>query len=262
PALRSHQQRKTYSLIEVEDSVRRIRNWLSCLRSSFSVGPMDRARPRKFTPRLEGLETRNLLSGNPQFTLLHSVDNPSPAISDLYGYAVAASGDRVLVGSKQDDTGAHNAGIVYLYDAKSGDLKLTIENPYPGYADHFGDRLAFVGDNILVGCHYNDRYALNAGAVYLFSGTTGKLLRTFYSPNPMENALFGYAIAAVGTDRVLIGAHRDSTIATEAGAAYLFDANTGELLHTFYSPTPDAGDCFGISVAAVSTDKVLIGAHY
>ena len=40
----------------------------------------------------------------------------------------------------------------------------------------------------------------------------------------------------------------DDTGATDAGAAYLFDAVTGQLLQTFLNPTPDAGDRFGVGM--------------
>jgi hypothetical protein len=43
-------------------------------------------------------------------------------------------------------------------------------------------------------------------------------------------------------------------------AVYLFDATTGNLLHSFRNPTPAAKDQFGRSVA-ISGDKVLVGAQ-
>jgi hypothetical protein len=36
---------------------------------------------------------------------------------------------------------------------------------------------------------------------------------------------FGFPVAAVGTDRVLIGAHQNDTGAANAGAAFLFSTN-------------------------------------
>ena len=110
-----------------------------------------------------------------------------------------------------------------------------------------------------MGRYGDDTGATNAGAAYLFS-TNGTLLTTFTNPTPAASDWFGCSVAAVGTDRVLIGAHCDDTGATDAGAAYLFSTN-GTLLTTFTNPTPAAGDWFGYSVAAVGTDRVLIGAH-
>ena len=69
---------------------------------------------------------------------------------------------------------------------------------------------------------------------------------------------FGNSVAAVGNDRVLIGAYGDETGAYDAGAAYLF-STSGALLTTFTNPTPAFFDEFGSSVAALGTDRVLIG---
>ncbi len=98
---------------------------------------------------------------------------------------------------------------------------------------------------MLIGAHQDDTGATDAGAAYLFS-TNGTLLTTFTNPTPASADYFGISVAAVGSDRVLIGAYRDDTGATDAGAAYLFSTN-GTLLTTFTNPTPASGDYFGFS---------------
>ena len=49
-----------------------------------------------------------------------ALNNPSPADSDYFGYAVAISGTRVLVGAAYDNTGATDNGSAYVYDLSSG----------------------------------------------------------------------------------------------------------------------------------------------
>ncbi|HXG49249.1 MAG TPA: hypothetical protein VNO52_16620, partial [Methylomirabilota bacterium] len=187
--------------------------------------------------------------------------NPTPAIGDVFGYAVAAVGaDRVLIGVAGDDTGAPNAGATYLFHV-NGTLLTAFTNPTPAFNEQFGHALAAVGtDRVLVGAAYDDTGAADAGAAYFFHAN-GTLLTTFTNPTPAVGDRFGYAVAAVGTDRVLIGAYFDDTGATNAGAAYLFSTN-GTLLTTFTKPTPAPSDLFGIAVTAVGTDRVLIGAAY
>jgi hypothetical protein len=114
-------------------------------------------------------------------------------------------------------------------------------------------------DKVLIGAYYDHTGPTNAGAAFLFS-TNGTLLTTFNNPTPEVSDFFGWAVAAVGSDRVLIGAPYDDTGAADAGAAYLFDL-TGNLLTTFTNPTPEVGDFFGFSVAAAGSDRVLIGAY-
>jgi len=71
--------------------------------------------------------------------------------------------------------------------------------------------------------------------------TAGQLLHTFHNPAPAQDDQFGRSVTAVG-DNLLVGAYQDDTGARDAGAAYLFDAHSGELLQTFLNPTPADDD--------------------
>ena len=196
--------------------------------------------------------------------LLRTFLNPTPATGDYFGRSVAAvqgdaAHDNVLIGAPFDDAGETDAGAAYLFDSQTGDLLHTFLNPSPGTDDHFGDSVAGLGRNVVIGASLDDTKGTDAGAAYLFDGQTGRLLRTFYSP-ATSRGRFGASVTAVG-DKVLIGAPGDDVGATDAGAAYLFDPATGELLETFSNPTPDAGDQFGFCVAAEG-EEVLISAPW
>src|SRR6185369_16493976 len=54
---------------------------------------------------------------------------------------------------------------------------------------------------------------------------------------------------------------RDAPGASNAGAAYLFDATTGTLLRTFTNPTPGANDQFGSEIALFG-NRALIAAPF
>lgn len=191
--------------------------------------------------------------------LLTTFTNPTPAIGDKFGVSVGAVGNhRVLIGAHLDNTGANDAGAAYLFST-NGLLITTFTNPTPAVNDRFGTPVAAVGSAfVLIGAHRDDRGATDSGAVYLFH-TNGLLITTFTNPTPADSDLFGYSLAAVGNDRVLIGAYEDDRDALGAGAAYLFSTN-GALLVNFTNPTPAAFDTFGYAVTAVGTDRVLIGA--
>ncbi len=64
----------------------------------------------------------------------------------------------------------------------------------------------------------------NAGAAYLFDVTTGNLLNTFYSPNPVSFDLFGWSVAIDG-DNLVIGARLrvDSSSGGTRGTAYVYE---------------------------------------
>jgi hypothetical protein len=133
--------------------------------------------------------------------------------------------DRVLIGAPKDDAGATDAGAAYLFST-SGILLTTFTNPAPATNVCFGHSVAGVGtERVLIGAYLDDTGATNAGAAYLF-GTDGTLLSTLTNPTPNLDDYFGWAVAAVGGDRVLISAHQDDTGAIDSGAAYLFSIPT------------------------------------
>lgn len=198
------------------------------------------------------------LSGN----LLTTFTNPTPAAGENFGYALCSVGaDRVLIAAPSDRMdGLVGAGAAYLFDL-SGNLLVTYKKPTPVAYDNFGQCVAAVGnDRVLIGVMCDDTSANNAGAAYLFD-LAGNLLTVFTNPTPAVSDQFGCSGAAVGTDRVLIGAMYEDTGTANAGAAYLFDLS-GQLLTTFTNPAPVVGDMFGRTVAALGSNRILIGAPY
>jgi hypothetical protein len=182
-----------------------------------------------------------------------------PGIQDRtnFGTQTAAVGDRrVLVGAN-----AAGGGEAYLFDP-NGEPVHTFTNPTPGDYDSFGGAVAGVGtDKVLIGAWGDDTAGFDSGAAYLF-GLNGDLLQTFTDPHAGGEHSFGFSVAAVGTDKVVIGAHEDDAPgAQDAGSAYLFSTG-GALLKTFPNPAPALNDNFGSAVAAVGTDRVLIAARF
>ena len=60
------------------------------------------------------------------------------------------------------------------------------------------------------------------GLVRQFVLGGSELLTTITNPTPADADLFGVSVAAMGSDRVVIGAYEDNTGGDGAGAAYLF----------------------------------------
>ncbi|MCY2990027.1 MAG: hypothetical protein NTY19_19460 [Planctomycetota bacterium] len=236
-----------------------LQKWINRLRSLRPAGSSGQRRPGKRVRHLlcELLEDRRLLAlGN----LLHTLANPAPVSYDLFGASVAVSGSTVIVGSPYKDYGAINSGVVYVFDATVGNLLGTIANPTPAINDNFGGSLAVSGNTAVVGARGDDTGATDAGAAYVFDATTLNLLHTLNNPTPVASDGFGGSVAVSGST-VVVGAMNADTGATNSGMAYVFDAATGNLLHTLVNPTPAAGDGFGISVA-ISGSTVVVGAWW
>lgn len=191
--------------------------------------------------------------------LLATYHDPSPTKDDWFGYSVASAGDKVVISSLRKDTGGQDVGTAYVFDL-SGDLLSTINSPNPSGFDSFGQSIVGVGDNILIGA---DRWkdpsgAYDSGIAYLFS-PQGNLLQTFENPTPAFGDHFGKSLAVVD-DRIVIGAMGDSSKSFGSGAAYVFD-QAGDLLTTLHSPGGAVGDNFGVSVAGLGFNEILVGAN-
>jgi hypothetical protein len=122
------------------------------------------------------------------------------------------------------------------------------------------------GTSVIQWDHYALVGAPATGAVYQFdlSGLSAtspppKLVATIADPGNSASDHFGFAMALVGTHELLVGAPGDSTFGASAGAAYLFDLATGELLQTYYGPQPQAGAEYGFAVAS-NGRSILMGA--
>ncbi|MHC4400549.1 MAG: M56 family metallopeptidase [Planctomycetota bacterium] len=142
--------------------------------------------------------------------------------------------------------------------AAPGELLRTFRNPDPAARAGFGNGVATSGNKVIVAAPAV-RSSEYTGAVYVFDGLTGRLLQTLQNPTPTVGDFFGFGLAASGS-RIVVGACREDVDGIEeAGAAYLFDIETGGLLHRFRAPTPRTSDNFGWSVSFASKD-VLVGA--
>lgn len=182
--------------------------------------------------------------------LLTTITNPVPADGDNFGQAVAAVGsDRLLISAIDYAATKGNGGSAYLFTT-NGTLLTTFTNPTPAAYDYFGWSVAAVGSSrVIIGAYQDGTGALRSGAAYIFS-TNGTLMTTMTNPTPAVNDYFGWAVAAMGKDRVLIGGVWDDTGATEAGSAYLFALP--------YPPLSIARNGFAVSVGWISAEAGLI----
>ncbi len=194
------------------------------------------------------------------------LDNPNPAKRDYFGWSVAVSGSRIVVGTPFADMGALNAGRAYVFDLTTSAPTVpttTLDNPRPGANAHFGHSVAISGSLVVIGVPNDDKRAINAGVAYVYDLTGAKPMApkaTLTNPTPGLNDNFGYSVAISGA-RIVVGAYRDDTGAEDAGSTYLFDMNsTTPLLPTatLNKPNPAAIDRFGREVA-IDGDTIVVG---
>lgn len=190
--------------------------------------------------------------------LVFSVTNPGAPATNQFSFAVASTpaGDLISSAITYNPVTESYDGRVYLIDGTSGAELLEIQNPSPSGSDYFGWSVASTSSGDIVVGAWNDQVAgTNAGAVYLFDGADGSLLRSIPNPTPAADERFGYALAATMDGGVAVGAYLQSG----GGAVYHFDAD-GALLHTLVNPTADTNAEFGGSIAVNTNGEIIVGA--
>jgi len=211
---------------------------------------------------------------------------------DRFGYAVAISGDTLVVGAHfenssasggQSDNSATEAGAAYVFTrvgstwSQSAYLKASNAEAY----DNFGVSVAISGDTIVVGASYEDssagggqgdNSASDAGAAYVFTQVGGTWSQAAFLKASNAEAVdyFGRSVALSG-DTIVVGARGEDSSASggqsdnsapSAGAAYVFNRVGGTWSEQAYlkASNAEASDKFGSSLA-VSGDTIVVGAN-
>jgi hypothetical protein len=147
------------------------------------------------------------------------------AAGDLFGVSVAISGSLALVGAPQDDDNGAGSGSAYLFDISNSTNPLEVAKLLPSDGmtfDYFGSSVALDGTTALVGARYDDDVVWSAGSAYLFDATTGVQLAKLVASDPVTGHGIGVTVAVSG-NVVIVGALGDDDVASNAGAAYLFE---------------------------------------
>jgi len=186
-------------------------------------------------------------------TFLTSTGEGSPSYGTTagqFGEALAAGSSFLVVGAPNETSAAQvGAGNVYIYSS-AGSLFETLTSPSPQLLGAFGWSVAVSGSSVIVGAPgENASKVPAAGQVYIFSATTGKLLKTLSSPNSESGGEFGVDMAASGS-LLVVGAILENTTVGFAGRAYVYNVTTGSLIGTLQSPNPQYEGEFGSTTYA------------
>lgn len=152
-----------------------------------------------------------------------------PEIAAWFGNSVATTGEYAVAGAPQKTAnGFQYAGAAYTFQRSSGNewdlispLKLTADSP--DASDFYGQSVAVFGDYLIVGAAYDDDFASEGGAAYLYNRTGGnswELLSTL-SPSDVGVGMYFGVSAAMSQKYALIGAS-DPYTQYASGAAYVF----------------------------------------
>jgi hypothetical protein len=201
--------------------------------------------------------------------------NTAGAGNDQFGFAVAISGDTIVIGAPTRRIAPHfNRGEAYVF-VKPGGGWVSTANPTAKLSDNnglsndqFGFAVAIDGDTIVAGAPSAN---FNRGLAHVFVSpgggwvTTANPSATLTDIGSGAHDQFGFAVAVSGTS-IVVGAYgHNSGGKADQGAAYVFDRPGGAWVDTD-NPTAKltisdakASDQFG-NVVAIDGDTIVAGA--
>jgi|SRR5210317_420866 len=161
-------------------------------------------------------------------TQLTKITASDGAASDFFGISVAVGGNKIVVGSYQDDDNGTASGSVYTYNLDgTNEIKIIPSDGAAG--DNFGQSVAVGENKIVVGATGYDIDPItftnfNSGKIYTYDlDGTNELIIT--NPNPTTQDYLGESLA-VGNGRLVAGI-RDDDNGKDSGAVYIYKtANT------------------------------------
>jgi hypothetical protein len=181
------------------------------------------------------------------------IASPEPGRSNLFGDAVAISGDRIVIGAPDDDPSLQvRAGSAHSY-TRSGSVwtfERTFSATSPRSNDRYGSSVAVDGNSVLIGVPGYDLSAslgpnIGAAVFHRWDGTTW----TTYSPVPgsADGDQLGAVVAANGGLFCIGSLGEYLRTAVVNGGSYSVSSNIA-------NSTPGFG-----SVVSVGPDALLVG---
>ncbi len=220
----------------------------------------------------------------------------NPDLGDTFGDAVSISGDTIIVGAENEDTGAagvnpvpdetsSRAGAAYIFvrNGNTWSQQAFLKASNPGASDVFGISVGISGDTAVVGASWEktslggvnptpDELLAGAGAAYVFvrNGNTWSQQAFLKASNPGTSDIFGAAVSISG-ETIVVGAPNEGSsgtginstpdeLASYAGAGYVFVRNGSTWSQQAYvkASNSETNDRFGVSVA-LSGDTAIFG---
>jgi len=181
---------------------------------------------------------------------------------DYFGYSVSLSGNRALIGSKNDDGVVGTTGSAFIFDF-NGDAWVQSAKLFGDdgeYEDYFGHSVSLFGNRALIGAYGDDGIHTDIGSAYEFKfdglvwAQTVKLL-----PEDGESYEgFGYSVSISG-DRAAVGAIGNNS-SLESTSVYIFDFDGANWVQESKLVAADGDIRFAQSVS-LSGDRVMVGAY-
>ena len=189
------------------------------------------------------------------------------ATGDQFGWSVAIDGDAAIIGARFDDDHGKSSGSAYIFvwngETWNQQAKLTADDG--AASDNFGQFVSVSEDFAIVGAPKHAHAGLKqSGAAYIFgrNGETWTQQAKLTENDPGTKNQFGVSVSISG-DVAIVGVPFNDGIATDTGAAYVFNrSGDAWIQHTkLTAKDADEQDQFGNAVS-IFHNIALIGAKF
>jgi len=198
--------------------------------------------------------TQNALAGDPIVRAFAS-DGVS---GDNLGEDVAYDGTLAVLGAPRDAPNGTQSGSAYVFDMATGE-QMAHFVPADGAAfDSLGWAVGVSGPLGMAATYKDDDLGQGSGSAYVFDTSTGQELHKLLANDGATGDQLGFSGGLDGA-LVVLGAPGDDDQGSSAGAAYVFDAVTGQQLHKLKASDGAADALFGNS-SAIHGNTVIVGA--
>jgi len=186
---------------------------------------------------------------------------------DLFGFSLAVEGNRIAVGAIGADGFVEGTGAVYIFERVGTVWEQTakVVSMFSLGGDEYGSAIDLDGDMLLVGAPTHDYFgSVNSGRAYLYRHSAGNWaqIATLISTDVLDNDNFGGAVAISGSRLVIAARHHDG-VATNTGAAYVFEDGVQGWVEVdkLEALDAEASDDYGRSID-MEGDRVVVGATW
>ncbi len=144
---------------------------------------------------------------------------------DKFGKAMAADGDRLIIGAPDDPNSGLHSGAAHIFVKNNGmwirETTLTANDA--GDQDYFGGSVDIEGDFAIVGAFQKKISGVSAGAAYIFQKKAGIWTQTarLYGDDLTEEIWFGASVS-ISNGFAVVGAPNENSC---TGVAYVFHYN-------------------------------------
>ncbi|MGJ8726752.1 MAG: choice-of-anchor D domain-containing protein [Roseibacillus sp.] len=183
---------------------------------------------------------------------LHKFTNVSGSGSNHFGFEVALGKDYCAITEQYGDILGSNDGSVHIFRLDDYSLVDSFGSLTGAASQGYGRTLAIQSNTLAIG-HDSESF----GEIHLYDLPTQQFVKRLIAPEGYTGDQFGYDVA-ISDEFIAVGAIQEDFRAPSAGATYVFDRESYEMLYKLV-PDDTSNTAFSGSSVALGGSKLVVG---